>query len=201
MLHELAAGEPPFSAPSVAQLLQQISTAAPRPPSAANPAIPAMLDLIVAKALQKQPDARYQSAAEMAADVRACLAELSGRQGTQAGSEPVTAGGEPPPMAAAVDVELEGTRVDGTLGGAATATLAGQGLALSLSRRFDSTEAFLLLSAGPGSNPAAGPSSKLPLSLRVRGALTKLWLEPAWPVLAEALLVAGAFAVLIAYSP
>ncbi|MGH8650193.1 MAG: serine/threonine-protein kinase, partial [Burkholderiales bacterium] len=46
VLHELAAGEPPFSAPTVTQLMHQIATATPRPPSASNPAVPAMLDLI-----------------------------------------------------------------------------------------------------------------------------------------------------------
>ena len=70
VLHELAAGEPPFSASSVTQLMHQIATATPRPPSAINPAVPPMLDLIVARALQKQPADRYQSAAQLASDLR-----------------------------------------------------------------------------------------------------------------------------------
>jgi serine/threonine-protein kinase len=76
VLYELTAGEPPFSAPNMAQLMQQIAIAAPLPPSTVNPAVPAMLDLILARALEKEPDARYQSAAEFAADLRTCLAEL-----------------------------------------------------------------------------------------------------------------------------
>src|SRR5262245_23669475 len=108
VLHELAAGQPPFSATSVAQLLQQIITAAPRPPSAFNPSLPAVLDLIVAKALDKQPGGRYQSAAEFAADVRACLAELPARKGERADLEATLM--ETPPPAPAVDVVLDGTR-------------------------------------------------------------------------------------------
>jgi serine/threonine-protein kinase len=206
VLHELAAGAAPFSASTVAQLLQQIATAVPRPPSATNRAVPAVLDLIVAKALEKQPDARYQSAAELAADVRACLAELTGRKGAQPGTNEATVAGEPAPAAAAtVDVELEGTRGDSATpggDGGFTGTLAGQGLSLSLSRRFDSTEAFLLLTepASAKRGPAA-KETKLPFSLRVRNALTRVWLEPAWPIFAEMVFVAVVFACLIAYSP
>jgi eukaryotic-like serine/threonine-protein kinase len=208
VLHELAAGEPPFSASSVAQLLQQITTATPRPPSAANRSIPAVLDLIVAKALDKQPDGRYQSAAEFAADVRACLAQLPARQGERADAGEATMVAESaPPTAAAVDFVLEGTRDDNAApatGAAAafSATLVGQGLSLPLSRRFDSTEAFLLLT-GPAADAkvAAVAKGKLPLSLRIRTALNREQLEPAWPVFAAAVLVAMAFAFLIAYSP
>jgi eukaryotic-like serine/threonine-protein kinase len=204
VLHELAAGEPPFSAGTVAQLLQHIANAVPRAPSASNPAVPAVLDLIVAKALEKRPDDRYQSAAELARDVRACLAELTGSKGTRPGADEATTV-EPVAANAAVDFELEGTRTStATLGGggAFTGTLAGQGLSLSLSRHFDSTEAFLLLTgpAGARNSPAAKERRKLPLSLRVRAAVSRWWLEPAWPVLADAVFVAGAFAILIAYS-
>ena len=209
VLHELAAGEPPFWASSVAQLLQQITTATPRPPSAANPSIPAVLDLIVAKALDKQPDGRYQSAAEFAADVRACLARLPGRKGERPDAGEATMVESAPPAAAAVDFVLEGTRGDNSeqaAGAAAglSATLMGQGLSLPLSRRFDSTEAFLQLT-GPAaaSNVAAAAkgNAKLPLSLRIRTALNREQLEPAWPIFAGAVAVAMAFAFLIAYSP
>jgi eukaryotic-like serine/threonine-protein kinase len=206
VLHELAAGEPPFTATTVAQLLQHIASAAPRPPSATNPAVPAVLDLIVARALEKRPDDRYQSAAEMARDVRACLAELTGRKSTQPGTD--AAAVSEPASGAAVDFELEGTRssaatLAGGAGGSFTGTLAGQGLSLSLSRHFDSTEAFLLLTepaADTKNGPVAKERRKLPLSFRMRAAVSRWWLEPAWPVLAEAVFVAGAFAVLVAYS-
>jgi serine/threonine-protein kinase len=208
VLHELAAGQPPFTASSVAQLLQQITTATPRPPSAANPSLPAVLDLIVAKALDKQPDGRYQSAAEFAADVRACLAQLPARKGDRADAAEATLMETPP--AAAVDVVLEGTRgataaQQATLGGAGlSATLAGQGLSLPLSRRFDSTEAFLQLT-GPSGGAQGGASAKedirLPLGLRIRAMLSREWFEPAWPIFAAAIFVAMAFALLIAYSP
>jgi eukaryotic-like serine/threonine-protein kinase len=203
VLHELAAGEAPFSAASVAQLLQQITTATPRPPSATNRAVPAVLDLIVAKALDKQPDGRYQSAAEFAQDVRACLKELPGRKGDRPEALEATLA-QPP--AQAVDVVLEGTRAAGATpaagatAAALSATLAGQGMSLPLSRRFDSTEAFLQLT-GPGGGEAAKETVRMPLGLRIRGMLSREWFEPAWPVFAAAVFVAMAFALFITYSP
>jgi serine/threonine protein kinase len=73
VLYEIAAGAAPFSAPDTAQFMHQIATATPPPPSALNERLPRVLDLIVARALEKDPEARYQSAAEMAADLRSCL--------------------------------------------------------------------------------------------------------------------------------
>ncbi|HXZ92040.1 MAG TPA: serine/threonine-protein kinase [Burkholderiales bacterium] len=76
VLYELAAGAAPFSAPDTAQFMHQIATATPPPPSALNERLPRVIDLIVARALEKDPEKRYQSAAEMAADMRSCLATL-----------------------------------------------------------------------------------------------------------------------------
>ena len=204
VLHELAAGEAPFSATSVAQLLQQITTATPRPPSATNRAVPAVLDLIVAKALDKQPDGRYQSAAELAQDVRACLKELPGRKGDHHPEALDATLAQP--SAPALDVVLEGTRAAGAAqavgatAAALSATLAGQGMSLPLSRRFDSTEAFLHLTS-PGGEQAVRETVRMPLGLRIRGMLSREWFEPAWPVFAAAVFVAMAFALFIAYSP
>ncbi|MGH8634077.1 MAG: serine/threonine-protein kinase, partial [Burkholderiales bacterium] len=210
VLHELAAGEPPFTAPTVTQLMHQIATATPRPPSAKNPEVPAMLDLIVAKALEKQPDARYQGAAEFAADLRACLAELAGRKGAQPAANAATVAiGARPAAATGVDVELDKTHSDAaTAGGsaisAATATLSGQEPYLSLSRRFDSTEAFLQL-AGPAAASATGGASalkrpSLSLSFRIRRALAGARLDSGWLIFAEAVFMAVVLACLIAYS-
>jgi len=166
VLHELAAGEPPFTAPTMTQLMHQIATATPRPPSSINPLVPAMLDLIVAKALEKQPDARYQNAAELAVDLRACLAELAGQQSIlPAAREEIVRMDASNASTARLDVELVKTPlhdVDGpktvVLGResaktrpleadqantarSATATRATDaGAHLLLSRRFDSSE-------------------------------------------------------------
>lgn len=194
VLHELAAGEPPFSAPTVTQLLHQIATAAPRPPSAANPAVPAMLDLIVARALEKQPEARYQSAAEFAADLRACLAEMGGRAAAQTAS-----GVETAPNTAAVtaatqlDVPLDAAGPAATL---AAATTSDFGTHLPFSRKFDSAEALQLLSR-PAPDGGADELESQSASAS-GGTLARLW-NPARLVFLLAVLAASAAAYYIAY--
>ena len=54
----------------------------PPPPSAANRAVPAELDAIVARMLMPDPDARYQSAATIAAELRGVAAILDVRTAT-----------------------------------------------------------------------------------------------------------------------
>jgi serine/threonine-protein kinase len=204
VLHELAAGEPPFSAPTVTQLLHRIASAAPRPPSAANPAVPAMLDLIVARALEKQPDARYQSAGEFAADLRACLAELGGPQAAQAASGEVAAW--PDAAAAAstqVDVQLDATGQSAAPAAASaalfTVTDTDAGTQLTLSRKFDSTEALRRFGRPPAvTGGAAGIEAQAASASGRSGVLAHLW-NPARLVFLLAILVASAAAYYIAY--
>jgi eukaryotic-like serine/threonine-protein kinase len=76
MTYELAAGAAPFSGATLGELMLDISAGALRPPTTVNAALPPVFDLIVAKALEKDPAARYQNATEMARDLRACRSEL-----------------------------------------------------------------------------------------------------------------------------
>jgi len=75
-LYEMLTGAPPFSGDTVGNLMYQIASATPPAPSRSNAEVPPMLDVIVAKALAKKPEARYQSAGELAADLRECGAGL-----------------------------------------------------------------------------------------------------------------------------
>jgi serine/threonine-protein kinase len=62
--------------------MYQITNHDPAPPSAANPQVPVMLDYIIAKVLAKAPEARYQSAADFANDLRECRLQMeTGQQG------------------------------------------------------------------------------------------------------------------------
>jgi serine/threonine-protein kinase len=198
MLHELAAGEPPFTAPTVTQLMHQIATAEPRPPSATNPSVPAILDLIVARALQKQPAARYQNAAQLAADLRSCLAELTGGQGAPpAASEAPSRVNAGAATAAQVDVRLEQTRpahADET----DTATLApavtDAGTYLPVSRKFESAAALQQLTelAAAGGADGAGAQGR-------RSVLARLWRYPGRLFFALAVVAASVTAYYVAY--
>src|SRR5512133_948375 len=69
LLYELLVGEPPFVGDSMVNIIFQHICEPPTRPSVANSDISADIDAIVMKALAKDPADRYQSAAEMKADV------------------------------------------------------------------------------------------------------------------------------------
>jgi serine/threonine-protein kinase len=75
ILYEMTTGQAPFNGIDVNSLMFQIVNFTPPPPSSVNPALPPMLDLIIAKALAKSADDRYADIAEFAADLRACRAQ------------------------------------------------------------------------------------------------------------------------------
>ncbi|MCW0212031.1 MAG: Stk1 family PASTA domain-containing Ser/Thr kinase [Pseudonocardia sp.] len=69
VVFELLTGEPPFTGDTPVAVAYQHVREDPRRPSEVNPAIPPSLDAVVLKALSKNPANRYQSAAEMRADL------------------------------------------------------------------------------------------------------------------------------------
>jgi serine/threonine-protein kinase len=69
VLFELLTGEPPFTGDSPVAVAYQHVREEPKPPSSLNPQVTPALDAIALKALSKNPANRYQSAAEMRADL------------------------------------------------------------------------------------------------------------------------------------
>lgn len=76
VLFELLTGKPPFTGDSPVAVAYQHVRDYPRRPSSVNPGINPVLDAVVLKAMTKNPDNRYQTAAEMRADL---LRVLSGQ--------------------------------------------------------------------------------------------------------------------------
>src|SRR5205085_9713994 len=74
-LYELLTLEPAYDGRDRQELLRQIALEEPRPPRWLNRAIPADLETIVLKAITKQPEGRYPTARELAADLRRFLAD------------------------------------------------------------------------------------------------------------------------------
>jgi eukaryotic-like serine/threonine-protein kinase len=69
VLFELLTGDPPFTGDTPVAVAYQHVREEPRRPSEINPSIPSTLDAVVLKALSKNPLNRYQSSAEMRADL------------------------------------------------------------------------------------------------------------------------------------
>lgn len=69
VLYEMAIGRPPFRGKTVAGMLGSILTETPAKPSTVNGLIPGKLDRVILKAIEKDRESRYQSAALLAADL------------------------------------------------------------------------------------------------------------------------------------
>jgi serine/threonine-protein kinase len=93
VLFEMVAGMPPFSGNDIGDLMYTIVNTPPPRLSKLNPAVPEFLDLIVAKALQKDVEARYQRAGDFAADLLACREAME-----DAPAQPIELGGTTIPL-------------------------------------------------------------------------------------------------------
>ena len=82
MLYEMLTGQAPFDGENVNAIMYQTLNAIPAPPNTLNPAVPEMVNFIVAKALAKRVEDRYQNAKDFALDLRTCCDTLprSGQQ-------------------------------------------------------------------------------------------------------------------------
>src|SRR5262245_4142473 len=165
ILYETLTGSAPFSGENVTALMYQIVNFAPPAPSAVNPAVPELLNFIVAKMLAKPLEERYQSAQELANDLRNCERQiaspaaitqplrplLQGTAGLAAGTHPELALSQAQSVVMAQT--LNRTRQDDSTRGEGTDPPA-HGLAHS----FDSAEATQRLAALTGASTTLSDS-------------------------------------------
>jgi eukaryotic-like serine/threonine-protein kinase len=69
VLYEMATGQPPFSGETIEQICEAILTKQPASPRKLNPHLPARLEGVILKALEKERSARYQSASDLLHDL------------------------------------------------------------------------------------------------------------------------------------
>jgi Tol biopolymer transport system component/predicted Ser/Thr protein kinase len=92
VLYEALTGKLPFDGPSPAVVFHEILSATPAPPSRINSAVSPELDRILSRALEKDRELRYQTAADFRADLK--------RLQSAAAVAPSAAVATPPPRSA-----------------------------------------------------------------------------------------------------
>jgi TolB-like protein/Flp pilus assembly protein TadD len=84
VLYEMATGREPFTGRTPALIFDAILRQTPQRPSEINPNVPAELDHIIFKALEKDRELRYQTAAELRADLKRLKRESDSQRSTTA---------------------------------------------------------------------------------------------------------------------
>ena len=77
-LYQMASGSLPFGGESMAQLMFKIANEPHPDIRTVRPDLPSDLVAVIDRALVKDPDQRYQTGAEMAKELRACIASAAG---------------------------------------------------------------------------------------------------------------------------
>ena len=95
VMFEMLAGRPPFIGPTAVSIAMQHASTNPPPLRQFNPMVPPVLEQLVNRTLQKEPEDRFSSAAEMQKALRACAREIArGKPSTQAYSPRLQIGTE-----------------------------------------------------------------------------------------------------------
>ncbi|MGA7907078.1 MAG: WD40 repeat domain-containing serine/threonine protein kinase [Candidatus Sulfotelmatobacter sp.] len=89
VLYEMATGKMAFAGSSSGVIFEAILNRMPVPAASLNPMVPAKLDELITKSLEKERDLRYQTAAELRGDLKRIKRDLDTSRARNSGSVPV----------------------------------------------------------------------------------------------------------------
>ncbi len=102
VLYEMATGKQPFSGVTSAVVFEAILNRVPPPPVQLNPGLPAQMEPILNKALEKDRELRCQSAAELRADLKRLKRDTDSSRSNVSGVVPLAAPSDTREVAPAV---------------------------------------------------------------------------------------------------
>ena len=182
VLFEMLTGQAPFTGADVSQLMHNIANTPHVAPTRLAPGLPAVLDLILARALEKAPEQRYQHAEELVSDLQDALSELPARTD---------------PGAAAIAIADTGDGTEKLPGAVGERTVIARGPATAfhpISRRFDSAKALERLAT-----PSARDRQRLAEAPRKPGLVTRVLRDPDLRLVGIAIFVALLVALGVAF--
>jgi serine/threonine protein kinase len=140
LLYEMVTGQTAFRGENLGQLLGAIMHGTPVPPSQLRAGLPASIELVITRSMQKNAASRYQDAADMARDLAQCRAALDRARAPQDPAAPAD------PFAATGPIDPQATLPAGEGG-------------WPLAAGFDSSAGLRSLAEGRAVDPASrGPS-------------------------------------------
>ena len=199
VLYELLTGTKLFSGADATEIMYNVAQLRPVPPSRINRQVPSMLDLVVAKSLEKDANERYQDAHQFGADLRACLNELGVHRPdpdrTQPPDQTQRLGADDDKTARLGAQEDAATIAEGGARGGTRAQviIVDSNTRLRLSQIFDSAAAVKRLT-----EPEMKDHARLVKSPRPPSFLTQFWFDPELRFLGIAVLIVAAIGVLLA---
>jgi len=183
VLFEMLTGQPPFTGADVSQLMHNIANAPHVAPTRLAPGLPAVLDLILARVLAKEPEQRYQHAEDLVGDLQDALSELPARAAASAVAVADTGDG------------TEKLPTTGPATGERTIVARGPATAFHpVSRRFDSAKALERLAT-----LSARDAQRLGAPPRRPGLVERVARDPDLRLLAAAVLSTLVVALAIAF--